>query len=137
LDNRPVLARRPTATEQLRKLARRHPSLVGAGLVVLVLLAVGSLVSALLIRSEQQKAEEAYRRERQRAVEAEARFRLARRSVDEMFRVSQEELADRPGLEGLRKRLLWSVLAYYQEFLEQRRDDPEGRADLLSAKPRV
>ena len=88
-------------------------------------------------RAEQRKAEEAYRRERQRAEEAEARFRLARRSVDEMFRISQEELADRPGLEGLRKRLLWSVLAYYQEFLEQRRDDPEARADLLDAKQRV
>jgi eukaryotic-like serine/threonine-protein kinase len=144
LDNRPVLARRPTAAERLRKLARRHPSLVGAGLVVLVLLSAGSSLSTLLIgreqertRAEQQKAEEAYRRERQRAEEAESRFRLARRCVDEMFRISQEELADRPGLEGLRKRLLGSVLAYYQEFLEQRRDDPEALADLLDAKQRV
>jgi hypothetical protein len=144
LDNRPVLARRPTTTERLRKLARRHPSLVGAGAVVLVLLAAGSLLSTLLIRGEQErtraeqrKAEEAYRRERQRAEEAEARFLLARRSVDEMFRISQEELANRPGLEGVRKRLLWSVLAYYQEFLEQRRNDPAARADLLDAKRRV
>jgi hypothetical protein len=87
--------------------------------------------------AEQQKAEEAYRRERQRAALAEARFQLARSSVDEMFRISQEELADRPGLEGLRKRLLWSVLAYYQEFLEQRRDDPAARADLLETNQRV
>ena len=144
LDNRPVLARRPTAAERLRKLARRHPTLVGAGAVVLVLLTAGSSLSTLLIaneqertRTEQRNAEEAYRRERQRAEEAESRFRLARRSVDEMFRISQEELADRPGLEGLRKRLLGSVLAYYQEFLEQRRDDPEARADLLDAKQRV
>jgi hypothetical protein len=144
LDNRPILARRPTAAERLRKLARRHPSLVGAGAVVLALLSIGSLVSSVLIhneqertKAEQQNAEEAYRRERQRAEEAEARYRLARRSVDEMFRISQEELADRPGLEGLRKRLLWSVLAYYQEFLDQRRDDPEARADLLDAKQRV
>jgi len=144
LEQRPVLAQRPTSAERLRKLARRHPSLVGAGLLVLVLLTVGSLVSVILIRGEQERtikehhrAEEAYQRERQRAEEAEARFRLARRSVDEMFRISQEELADRPGLEGMRKRLLWSVLSYYQEFLEQRRDDPEGRADLLDAKQRV
>jgi serine/threonine protein kinase len=144
LDNRPVLARRPNAAERLRKLARRHPSLVGAGAVVLALLAAGSSLSALLVlgeqgrtRAEQRKAEEAYRREQQRAEEAEARFRLARRSVDEMFRISQEELADRPGLEGIRKRFLRSVLGYYQEFLEQRRDDPEARADLLDAKERV
>jgi serine/threonine protein kinase len=144
LDNRPVLARRPTAAERFGKLVRRHPALVGAVALVLTLLAVGSWISALLIRGEQERtraeqrnAEEAYRRERQRAEEAESRFRLARRSVDEMFRISQEELADRPGLEGLRRRLLWSVLAYYQEFLEQRRDDPAARADLLDAKQRV
>jgi serine/threonine protein kinase len=144
LDNRPIRARRPSPAERLRKLARRHPSLVGAAAVMLVLLSAGSLVSTFLIsreqertRAEQRNAEEAYRRERQRAEEAEARFRLARRSVDEMFRISQEELADRPGLEGARKRLLWSVLAYYQEFLEQRRDDVEARADLLEAKRRV
>jgi serine/threonine protein kinase len=144
LDNRPVLARRPTMAENLWKLARRHPTLVGAGLLVLVLLTVGSSVSAFLVRNEQQrtadaqrKAEEAYERERQRAEEAEARFRLARRSVDEMFRISQEELADRPGLEGLRKRLLGSVLAFYLEFLEQRRDDAGAQADLLEAKTRV
>jgi hypothetical protein len=144
LDNRPILARRPTVSERLRKLVRRHPSFVGTCAVVLILLTIGSLLSTFLIRGEQERtraeqrnAEEAYRRERQRAMEAEARFRLARRSVDEMFRISQEELADRPGLEGLRKRLLWSVLAYYQEFLEQRRDDPGARADLLDAKHRV
>src|SRR5262249_53159307 len=68
---------------------------------------------------------------------AAAWSRLARRSVDEVFRVSEEELADRPGLEGLRKRLLGSVLAYYQEFLEQRQGDAEAQADLREAAQRV
>jgi serine/threonine protein kinase len=144
LDNRPVLARRPTAVERLWKLARRHPSVVTTALVVMLFLVAGSLLSTFLIRieqgktrAEQQRAEEAYRRERQRAEEAEARFRLARRCVDEMFRISQEELADLPTLQGPRKRLLRSVLGYYQEFLEQRRDDAGARADLLDAKQRV
>src|SRR5262249_17655029 len=144
LDNRPILARRPTTLGRLWKLGQRHPSLVGAGVLVLLLLLAASLVSMFLIRSEQertiaerQKAEEAYRRERQRAALAEARFRLARSSVDEMFRISQEELADRPGLERLRRRVLWPVLTYYQDFVEQRRDDPEAQADLLEAKQRV
>jgi serine/threonine protein kinase len=137
LDNRPILARRPALTEHLWKWARRHPALVVAGVVVLLLLSGGSLASLALIRGEQRKAEEAYRRERQRAEEAEARFRLARRSVDEMLRISDEELADRPGLEGLRKRLLRSVLAYYQEFIDERGDDPAARAELLDTKQRV
>src|SRR5207248_2482108 len=131
LDNRPILARRPTLTERAWKWARRRPSVVVAGMMILFLLSVGSLVSVALIRgeqnrtqAEQHKAEEAYRRERQRAEEAEARLRLARRSVDELIQVSEQELADRPGMEGVRKRLLRSALAYYQEIIEQRRDDP-------------
>ena len=40
LDNRPILARRPTPTEWVRKWSRRHPSIVAAGVVILVLLAV-------------------------------------------------------------------------------------------------
>ena len=75
--------------------------------MALILLSAASLVSTALVRreqaktlAEQQKAEAAYRRERQRAEEAEARFRLARRAVDELIRVSEEELAHRPGHGG-------------------------------------
>jgi eukaryotic-like serine/threonine-protein kinase len=144
LDRRPVLARRMSIADRLRQQVRRHPTLVGATVAVLGLMLAGSLLGTLLIRGEQertlaaqQKAEEAYRRERERAEEAEARFRLARRSVDEMLRISQEELADRPGLEGLRKRMLWSVLEHYTQFIEERKDDPRDQAELVEAKGRV
>ena len=102
------------------------------------------MVSTALVRreqaktlAEQRKAEAAYRREHQRAEEAEARFRLARRAVDELIRASEEELAHRPGMEGLRKRLLASALAYYQEFIEQRTSDPAAQAELRDTTRRV
>lgn len=144
IDRRPVLARRPGFTERFRMWARRHPAvpIVCAG--VLLLVTAGSLLSAALIGAEQERtraaqrrAEDAYQRERQRAEEAETRFVLARRAVDELFRVSEEELADRPGMETLRRRLLRSALAYYQEFLAERRDDPAARAELLETTRRV
>jgi eukaryotic-like serine/threonine-protein kinase len=144
LDRRPILARRPTPVERLRAWSRRHPAIVGVGVVGLILLSTASTVSTALVRreqartlAEQRKAESAYRRERQRAEEAEARFRLARRSVDELIRVSEEELAHRPGMEGLRKRLLASALAYYQEFIEQRTSDPAAQAELRDTTRRV
>jgi serine/threonine protein kinase len=137
LENRPILARRPTTTERLRKWARRHPSVVVACAAVCLLLSASALVSAVLILGEQRKAEEAYRRERQRADEAEAEFRLARRSVDELFRVSEEELARNPGAEALRQRLLTSVLSYYQEFIERRRGDPRAQEELREASKRA
>ena len=58
-------------------------------------------------------------------------------SVDELIRVSEEELAHRPGMEGLRKRLLASALAYYREFVEQRRSDPGAQAELRDTTRRV
>ena len=144
LDGRPILARRPTSAERLRTWSRRHPSIVGAIVVVWILLTAASLICIALIRREQgrtlveqQKAESAYLRERQRAQEAEARFRLARRAVDELIRVSEEELAHRPGMEGLRKRLLASALAYYQEFVEQRSSDPGAQAELRDTTQQV
>jgi serine/threonine protein kinase len=137
LESRPILARRPSASERLRKWARRHPSVVVAGAVVFLLLFAGSVVSTVLIHGERSKAEEAYQRERQRANEAEAEFRLARRSVDELFRVSEEDLAYNPGAEALRRRLLTSVLAYYQEFIQRRRGDPGTQEGLLETSRRV
>ena len=94
LDGRPIQARRPTPSERLRAWSRRHPSIVGAGAVALILLSVASLVSAALVRheqsktlAEQRKAESAYlcREPLPREEAGEARFRLARRSVDELI----------------------------------------------------
>ena len=137
LDGRPILARRPTPSERLRAWSRRHPAIVGSGVAALILLSAASMVSTAIVRreqaktlAEQRKAEAAYRREHQRAEEAEARFRLARRAVDELIRASEEELAHRPGMEGLRKRLLGSALAYYREFIAERRSDPDAQAEL-------
>jgi serine/threonine protein kinase len=144
LDGRPILARRPTSPERLRAWSRRHPAIVGSGVVALVLLSVASLVSAAVVRreqaktlAEQRRAEAAYHREHQRAEEAEARFRLARRAVDELIRASEEELAHRPGVEGLRRRLLGSALAYYREFIAERRSDPDAQAELRDTTRRV
>ncbi|HEY1187228.1 MAG TPA: serine/threonine-protein kinase [Gemmata sp.] len=140
----PVRARRPGGAERFRAWTRRHPAALLVCTGALLLVTAGSVLSAALVgaeqertRTEQCRAEAAYRRERQRAEEAEARLALARRAVDELFRVSEEELADRPGMEALRKRLLRSALAYYQEFLAERRDDPEARAELVATTARV
>src|SRR5262249_47051914 len=103
-----------------------------------------SLVSTAIVRreqaktlAEQRKADGALRRDHEGAEEAGARFRLARRAVDELIRASEEELAHRPGMEGLRKRLLGSALAYYREFIAERRSDPEAQAELLDTTRRV
>lgn len=144
LDGGPILARRPTASERLRAWSRRHPTIVGSSVAMLMLLSAASLVSTAIVRreqaktlAEQGKAEAAYRREYQRAEEAEARFRLARRAVDELIRASEEELAHRPGMAGLRTRLLGAALVYYREFIAERGSDPDAQAELRDTSRRV
>ena len=137
LEDKPILARRPSLVDRTRKWMRRHPSVVAAMVLLLVFGVVGFAVSTALIAREQARTQAAYLRERQRAEEADQRFRLAKRSADEMIRFAEEELADNPFLQSLRKRLLESALSYYQEFIEQRRDDPAARAELVWTRDKV
>jgi serine/threonine protein kinase len=130
LDNQPILAKRPSLVDRARKWALRHPIAVVASLLVLVLVSAMSITSIVLIDG-------AYRRERLRADEAEAQFQLARRSVDELVRVSEEELAYNPAGESARRHLLTAVLTYYQEFIEQRRGDSRDQKSLTEARFRV
>jgi hypothetical protein len=136
LDNRPILARRPTLVQRASKWGRRHPSVVVAGVVLLVLLSAVSMVSAGLVRGEQMNTAAALLSERQRAEQAESRLRLAQQSVDEMIQISGE-LAGNPQVEGVRKRLLESALIYYQRFIEERGDDEAAQAQLEATKANV
>jgi serine/threonine protein kinase len=137
LDGRPVRARRPTPVDHARKWLRRHPAVVAAAGLLLVVGAVGSGVSAVLIAREEAKTQTAYDQERQRAREVEQRFQLARRLADEMIQIANEEAVDDPRQQALRHRLLLAAVAYYEEFIELRRDDPDARADLDATRSRV
>ena len=130
LDHRPILARPPSLAQRARKWARRHPSVVVAVVVLCVLTTAGSLVSAAMIHQEQEKT-------LQRAVQAENALQLARQSADEMIQISEGELADRPGMEGLRKRMLMSALVYYQGLIAQSGDDAAAKSALEPTQQRV
>lgn len=137
LDEIPILARRPTLVDRSRKWMRRHPSFVGAAVLLLICGVIGLMVTTALVAREQKETEAAYKRETERAAEAEARFELARRAADEMIRLAEEELSDNPFQEGLRKRLLEAALEYYQEFIAQRGEKPEAQAELAITRDRV
>jgi eukaryotic-like serine/threonine-protein kinase len=144
LERRPILAKPMTVAEQFWSWVRRHPTLSLVSASCLILIAVCSMLIAILVGAErertlveQRRVEEAYRAEQLRAKEAESRLLLARRAVDELLRLSEEELADRPELVLLRKRVLRSALSFYEEFLTDRRHDPQRRAELLATTDRV
>jgi len=137
LDNRPILARPPNVAQRLRKMARRHPSVVISAVVLCVATAIGSLVSAAMIqqayereRKAHDEERKAHNEERERAEQAEKGLKLARQSADEMIEISEHELAGRPSTEDVRKRMLMSALAYYRGLIQLSSDDPAAQQDL-------
>ncbi len=137
LEHRPILARRPTLPARVAKWSRRHPSVVAAGVGLLLLALVGFAVSTVLIAGEQVKTKAAYEAEARQRANAERSFRQARQVVDFFTELCEEHLADKPEMQGLRRRMLDAALEYYQDFIDQQSDDPSLRAELAASHLRV
>jgi serine/threonine protein kinase len=148
LNNELVEACPPSAWYRIYKFGRRNRGTVLAGgLLLLALLAgiVGTTAGLLQARDSAQAERlatlDALAKQElaENAVEAEeSRFALARRMADEMIQIAEEETAEGRGQQQrLRRRLLESAVAYYQEFIDLRRDDPGAQADLESTRNRV
>jgi len=66
---------------------------------------------------------------------AEDNFQRARAAVDQYFtQVSESQLLSVPGLQTLRKELLGSALAFYEDFLKSRGQDPSLRSALAAVQ---
>ncbi len=130
LDDKPILAKRPTLVDRARKWSRRHPSLVAASVLFLLFCVAGLVANNWMIGQEQAKTKAALKNEQQRAAEA-------RRAVDLLVDVAEEELGDQPHLRGVRRRLLETALGYYQDFLEGHASDSTAQAQLEAGKNRV
>jgi hypothetical protein len=137
LEDRPILARRPTLLEKASKWSRRHRSVVVSAVVLLVMAALGLAASTALIAREQGLTKKAYNAEARQRERAENSFRQARRAVDFFTQVTEVDLAERPEMLGVRRKLLEAALEYYQEFIEQQRDYPSLHAELAASHFRV
>jgi serine/threonine protein kinase len=137
LEDRPIHARRPSRLDKAAKWARRHKALVACALAALLLsLAALSVATGLTARAYEREREKAAEAAEQRA-RAERSFRQARQAVDQLVQIGEEELVGDPRLQGLRRRLLETALAYYQDFLDQSRDDPSLRDELQESQAKV
>jgi hypothetical protein len=123
LEDRPIQARRPSLVEKSTKWARRHKAVVVSAVVVLLLAVAGLAVTTVVVARERD--------------EAEKNFTQAREVVDELLHICEDELADRPDLEGVRWRLLDEVRSYYQDFIHQHRNEPALREELEKTRDKV
>jgi serine/threonine protein kinase len=130
MEDKPVLARRPSLFERVRKWCRRHPSTVAAAMLVLIVCLVGLTASNWMIAREQAKTQTALKSEKERAADA-------REAVGLLVDLSEERLADNPALEDVRLSLLETALEYYQRFLASQGPDTAVHGDLERGRERV
>src|SRR5262249_23151763 len=70
--------------------------------------------------------------------EKEINYQRARRAVDKMLTVvAEEHLADKPHMEEKQKELLEEALAIYQEFLQEKSNDPVRQEETALAYKRM
>src|SRR5438552_636080 len=131
--------------------SRPHWPVIAATAGVPAFATLGLLLSTIIIAREHAGAVAAYRLENQHRIAADTQrmaadkqrqaadesFRQARQAVDTFLGLSEEELVGKPVLYQLRRKFLEAALAYYNDFLEQRRNDPAVRQELLESTKSV
>lgn len=127
LTEQPITARPVSSWERATKWTKRRPVLAAllgvSALSVLSLLAVSLFYNARLQSALQ---------------EARTNFEAARRAADKMLTVvAEEHLADKPHMEEKQKELLEEALAIYQQFLQQKSNDPALQEDTALAYKRM
>jgi serine/threonine protein kinase len=151
LDDQPVQARRPGIRERLSKWAWRRRQLVGAAMMgqiaAGVVLAVTTWQISLAesrvraanedLKEQEQRTAEALKLEAAQRQRVESNYRQARKVLDFLTQVGVEEMAGKPRLPALRRRLLTELLAYYNEFIDQHADDPQVTAELIETRLQV
>ncbi|MEQ8838607.1 MAG: hypothetical protein RID07_17515, partial [Lacipirellulaceae bacterium] len=112
-------------------------STMAAATVALVALTAGVILLGAANQRERAAKDQAtanYAESVKQRDRAEENFRLAQEAVREYYvQVSEETLLNQPGMQPLRNALLERSLAYFQRFLEQRKDDPSVRSELALA----
>ena len=139
-DERVAAYREPWVAQTWRWI-RNHRALVLSSVAALSVAAAALGINNVLLssanvreRAERERAEKNFLEATQQRELAERNFALARSAVhDFLTDVSENTLIQQPGMQSLRQELLGRALVYYQDFLEQRQNDPSLRAEVAEA----
>jgi tetratricopeptide (TPR) repeat protein len=138
LADEPVAAYREPLPVRLARWGRRH-RLAVTGAVAGLLTAVLALMVGLLAVDRERRETDRQRQAAEAALVLERdSFRQALKAGDDYFTaVSESRLLQEPGQQPLRRELLQHGLAYYQDFLTRRGDEPALRVEVAAAWQRV
>jgi eukaryotic-like serine/threonine-protein kinase len=137
LEQRPILAKRPTPIERGFKWLKRHPAFVASATLFSTLGFIGFAIATALIASSQSQTLAALSREQQRTQEAEQRLELAKQAADEMIQLAEIELANNPFQENLRTQLLSTASRLYEEFVTEHSNSTSGQSEFVKTLQRL
>jgi serine/threonine protein kinase/tetratricopeptide (TPR) repeat protein len=136
LADEPVQACPPSAIYRMQKIVRRHRmaiSLAGAFVVLVTVAGATSAwqaVRATLAERQALAQRDRAQREKERA---ETSYKLARGALDEVVKLEDDARFQRGSLEDVRRTLLQAEAAFYQQFVQQKGDDPQFQSERASA----
>jgi eukaryotic-like serine/threonine-protein kinase len=138
LEDRPVLAQRPTHVRRLKKWVRRHRSVVWLLAILMVTALAGSVAATILIWREEQRIAAAYVREASQRKRAEDNLHLALEAMDKVYlKVIEDESPRDPRREAEYRELLENALHVYEQFGQYNTTEPELRKETSRAYLRV
>ncbi|HEV3118143.1 MAG TPA: protein kinase, partial [Gemmataceae bacterium] len=142
LENKPILAKRPTLWERTSKWARRHRAVVLTA-VGLLILAMGALLTfTLLLMAEQKKTWTALKKMEAKEAEARAQENQAKMNWDRaeknfnsacmgvfklLFKLQDKQWDDVPEIRRLRLVLKDQGINFLKEFIADKNPDPTAR----------
>jgi serine/threonine-protein kinase len=131
LADEPVLAWREPWTDRARRWLGRHRTWVAAAAAALLAVTASLAAATGMLTAANQ-------REREARAQATHNFLLARAGVDQFLtRVSADVRLREQDLDDLRKSLLRTAAAFYDEFVQQHSDDPDVRVEQGRAYERL
>jgi eukaryotic-like serine/threonine-protein kinase len=130
LADEPVQACREAASVRLRRWVKRNRTLVtGAGAAMLVGM-VALVIATVFLTAANQREREAAQQAALERDRADKNLELARKAVDDtLASVAAHPRLRQPDLIGLRRQLLSNMVPFYEQFAQQRADDPRLEAE--------
>jgi eukaryotic-like serine/threonine-protein kinase len=135
--NRPIAAKPPSWLSRMGKWRKRNRLLVNTAAVLMGVATLGLLATTVIVLRQQWETKQALQREIQQRNQAEHNFQQAKAAVDTFSELSETELAFRPEVQSLRKKILQTSLDFYRGFLAQRQDDDRVSLELHSVSEKV
>ncbi len=137
LDNKPILARRPALVDRVRKWGRRHPSIIVAGVLLLVFSIAGLIINNYLLAEANRRTQEALKRVDKQNEANKELFHDAREAIDFFTELCEEELGDKPFMLGTRRMILDASLIYYKKLSDQLHEEKSSLIDLDNTQKHI